>query len=221
MASPHGDLRDIMCAISEPEKPRAAATVGVRQATRYGVSIHQGRTVFEFAKTLIGDKAVSHSLTTGVKLRLPKGFWPGCCQHCFRRVCTDALRKSLNKSLCFYMQSLRTGATTTCGMLGDKDPNRMRSDGGSLNRILCPELGHLLYDWFIDCIQVYNARVNHQLFMRQAQYLKQRLLDNGYRPDSLPNLEGEAGKSWFRRWRRRFNVRSRQKVKHLKVSPIN
>ena len=46
----------------------------------------------------------------------------------------------------------------------------------------------------------------------------QRLLDDGYEPHLLPNLSGEAGKTWLRRWRHRFNVVSRKTVKHLKVS---
>ena len=85
----------------------------------------------------------------------------------------------------------------------------MRSSGACLNGVKCPELGQLLYDWFIDCIQTYNARVNHGLFLFEARYLRQRLLDAGYEPQTMPKLEGEAGKSWFRRWRKQFCVVSR------------
>ena len=93
-----------------------------------------------------------------------------------------------------------------------------RSYGGRRNATKCPELGQLLYDWFIDCLQICNARVDQPLFLSQARYLKERLLDAGYQPQAMPSMSGEAGKSWFRRWRKRLRVVSRKTVKHLKVS---
>ena len=138
--------------------------------------------------------------------------------HCFRVRCTDAFRKGLSKALFLYIESLQKGATTRCGMLADKGETQKRSKGGSQNRTLCPELGQLLYDWFIDCVQIYRSRVNYALIVAHARYLMQRLLDNGHEPRLLPNLSGEAGKTWLRRWRHRFNVVSRKTVKHLKVS---
>ena len=89
---------------------------------------------------------------------------------------------------------------------------------GALNSVKCPELGQLLYDWFIDCIQVYKARLSYGLFLWKARHLKQRLLDAGYEPQAMPTLEGEAAKSWLRRWRKKFDVVIRRRVKHLKVS---
>ena len=44
------------------------------------------------------------------------------------------------------------------------------------------------------------------------------MLDTGYEPQLMPSLDGESGKSWFRRWRKKFRVMSRKKVKHLKVT---
>ena len=101
-----------------------------------------------------GDEAMSHMLESGI-VRLPKGFWPACCYYCFKRQCTDALRKSLSKSLCLYMHRVRQGATTQTGMLGEKRPHQKRSSGGAMNATKCPELGQFLYDWFIDCLQIY------------------------------------------------------------------
>ena len=112
-------LRDILSATSKPERPKAAV-IGYRQSTPFGVVISQGRVVFEYAKMSIGEEAMSHIVKSGQKLRLPRGFWPACCRHCFHRVCTDALRKSLSKALKLYIRSLRKGATTACGMLVEK-----------------------------------------------------------------------------------------------------
>ena len=168
--------------------------------------ISQGRVVFDYAKMTIGEEDMNHVVQSGQKLRLPRGFWPACCRHCLHRVCTDALRKSLSKALFFYIRSLRKGATTTCGMLVEKRAEQRRSNGGSLNATKCPELGQLLYDWFIDCLQIYRARVNGSLFLWKARYLRQRLLAAGYAPQAMPNLSGGAGKSWFWRWRKKFGV---------------
>ena len=93
---------------------------------------------------------MSHIVQSGQKLRLPMGFWPACCKHCFHLVYTYALRKSLSKALLLYIGSLRKGATTTCGMKGGLSNSTVSTK--------CPELGQLLYDWFIDSPQMHMAR---------------------------------------------------------------
>ena len=88
-----------------------------------------------------------------------------------------------------------------------------------MNATKCPELGQLLYDWFIDCLQIYKARVNAGIFLWKARHLQQRLIAAGYDAEKMPSLAGGAGRSWFLRWRKRFKVKSRRWVKHLKVPP--
>ena len=102
-------------------------------------------------------------------------------------------------------------------MLAGRTAKGKKSNVVSLNAVKCPELGQLLYDYFIDCLQIY-ARTSQQLLMREAQNLHKRLLEQGYEPHKMPNLENEAGRSWFRRWRIKFDIVSRKTVKHLKVS---
>ena len=197
-----------MSASSKRER-RKSVVIGARTPESFGVKISKGQVVYEYAKLVIGAEAMSHSVQSGEKLRLPRGFWPSCCRECFGRRCTDAMRKSLTRALEFYIGSLRKGATTTCGMLAENMPAQMRSKGGAFNASKCPELGQLLYDWFIDCLQMYKARVNGGLIQQQARFLKNRMIEEGYEPQALPNLEGAAWDSWFRRWRRRFGVVSR------------
>ena len=210
-------LRDILSATSKPERPKSTRS-GTKENRNFGVLMSQGRVVYDFAVMSIGGKPMSLMVQSEQTQRLPKGFWPACCRFCFHRVCTDAFRKSLSKALLLYLRSLIKGATTTCGMLVEKKTKDKRSDGGSLNSTECPELGQLLYEWFIDCLQIFNARVDGPLFLSRARYLKERVLDAGYQPQAMPSMSGEAGKSWFRRWRKRFRVVSRKTVKHLKVS---
>ena len=213
-----GQLRLMMSAVSKPVRPKQNAVIGSRQNIIFGIVVAQGRLVYEYALMMMGEEAMSEVLRNEKKLQLPRGFWPACCLHCLHRKCTDSLRKQLAKSLHHYIFSLRKGATTVQGMLGDKESAQKRSKAGSDNSLKCPELGQLLYDWFIDCLQIYNCRVHQPMCMARAQYLKNRLLDEGFNPGLLPSLVSEAGKSWFRRWRERFHVVSRKTVKHLKVS---
>ena len=87
-----------------------------------------------------------------------------------------------------------------------------------MNSVKCPELSKLLYCWFIDCVQALRCRVDSNLMKMHAQALRQRFLAQGFPPTELPKLEGEAWKSWYRKWRKRNSVTFKQKVKHLKVS---
>ena len=54
-------------------------------------------------------------------------------------------------------------------------------------------------------------------FRKHGTYLSRRLLDAGCEPQAMPNLSGEAGKRWFRRWQKHFGVVSRKTVPHLNV----
>ena len=212
-------VRDLMTAAAQPKRPRKRPIkIGARQDQTFSIKLEQGRTVYDFAKMQIGDEALNDMVQGKKGILFPRGFWPACTRHCFNRVCTAALRKSLMKSLRLYMQALKKGAKTACGELGEKRPQQKRSAGGTFNALKCPELGQLLYDWFIDCIQLYRARTDYSLFLHQAKYLRQRLLDQGYEPQNLPQLDGAAGKQWLLRWRRRFRIIARKTVKHLKVS---
>ena len=211
-------LRLMMSAVSKPVRREHNAVIGSRQSRDFGVVVAQGRLVYEYALMMMSETSMNEVLRSENKLRLPRGFWPACCLHCFHRKCTDSLRKQLSKSLHHHINSLRKGATTLQGMLGDKESTQKRSKGCADNALKSPELGQLLYDWFIDCLQLFNCRVHQPMCMARAQYLKNRMLDEGYNPRLLPSLVSEAGKTWFRRWRERFEIVSRKTVKHLKVS---
>ena len=214
------NLQHILSATSKPERPKSVVK-GTKENKTICVKVVQGRLVFEFAKMCMGETAMKRLLAGEAGFRLPRGFWPACCRQSFGRVCTDATRKNLTKALQYHITSLRKGAITACGMLRDKTADQKRSKGGSQNTTKCPELGELLYDWFIDTLQIYHARTDNNLFLAEARCLSVRVLKEGYDPAKMPNLEGEAWKSWFRRWRKRKHVVIRKTVKHLKVSYAN
>ena len=206
---------------SHDPRPKRIVTaiIGSKDSVTAAVQVARGELVFDFIQTILGEKVTGQIVQGGELVTLPRGFWPRCCHECFHRVCTLALRKALRKALVLHIISLKRGACTFAGKLGDQKAQQKRSPGGAQNRLKCPELGQLLYDWFIDCLQRYRARIDGYLFCRQAQYLAQRLHRSGYPLKDLPKLSGRAWISWFYRWRVRFSVESRKTVKHLKVSP--
>ena len=172
VASSLDPWKEIWTPASKRERNQRTPVIGARSNKAFGVVLSQGLIVFEYAKQCIGEKAMSHILQSGPKihLRLPRICWSTCTMHCFHLRCTDALRKSLSKALFIYIEALQHGATTRQGMLADKGETQKRSKGGSQNRTLCPELGQLLYDWFIDCVQIYRSRVNYALIYAHARY---------------------------------------------------
>ena len=153
-------LCEIVSATSRPTRPKGPVVIGSRDNAAFGITVAQGRIVYDYARMFLGDEAMSHIVSKERTLRLPRGFWPACTLQCLKLKCTDRLRKTLKKSLNWHIYSLRKGATTVQGMLGDKEATQKRSKTASRNALKCPELGQLLYDWFIDCLQIYNCRVH-------------------------------------------------------------
>ena len=162
--------REMLRGSGQPPTPRRERTYR-RIDHMFGARLFQGRRVFDFATLMLGKAAMSHIVQSGEKLILPRGFWPACCRLCLHWDWSQALRRSLRRALHLYMRSLRLGATTATGMLFERSKEQRRSLAGSLNGLKCPELGHLLYDWFIDCLQIYHARVNNSSCLREAMRL--------------------------------------------------
>lgn len=194
------------------------ARTGTKMHPRAADVLTQGERILGFAKVLVGEEAISHKIESGERLRLPPHFWKACSRVCFNRQWSESGIKALRKALCSYIAAVRSGAKTKSGMLGKSRPHQRRSQGGALNALKCPELGALLYDWFIDCLHVLHARATNQLLLHQARVIRVPLLDTGYQPQDAPNLDGPNGNNWMWRWRARYSVKSRRTVKHLKVS---
>ena len=211
----HGAVSKRSGASSQPGL-RRAVRMGARGQRRMGELLEQGNIVFDYVKLNVKKEAISHAVQSGARIRLPRGFWSGCCKNCFKRVCTDSFRKSLTKALRYYIHSLRQGATTRCGMLLGRNPEQRRSTNGSANALKCPELGQLLYDWFNECIVVLHARATNHLILCHARILHSRFLSLGYQPHMLPNLTGKAGINWIHRWRKRFGIKTCKKVRTVR-----
>ena len=207
------DLKQLFAG-SEPTKPNGH-NVGVRIEFPAEVKVRQGKEVFEYAKLHFELADLEKAISTGT-IRTPPNFLLGFFDNVLKRKSSLALKKQYRKAFLFYMAGLKGGAVTTNGLLGDFRRGQRRDLGGELNALKCPEIGQLLYNWFIDCVQILRGRADGTFIMRQAYLLKERFLLCGCKPDSLPKLLGKAGDSWFYRWRKRFDVSFMKSVKRLK-----
>ena len=101
------------------------------------------------------EKAIS----TGT-IRAPPNFWLGFFDNALKRKSSLALKKQYRKAFLFYMVGLKGVAVTTNGLLGDFRIGQRRDLGVELNALKCPEVGQLLYNWFIDCVQILRGRAD-------------------------------------------------------------
>ena len=66
-------LRYILSASSKPQRAKSAL-IGTKQNKCFGVVIAQGEVVFDYAKMVLGEQAMSHNVQGVQKLHLPRGF---------------------------------------------------------------------------------------------------------------------------------------------------
>ena len=187
----------------------AAHAVGPKVQRRAVDVLAQGERFLGFLKVMVCERAVSRTTETVARLRAPRGFWKACSRICFNRQGSPSATRDLRKALYCYIAALRKGSKTKCGMLGQLRPHQRRSHGGTLNALKCPELGALLYDWFIGCLHSYHARATNTLLLQQARVILGRMIATGYQPHNPPDVRGKHGTNWMVRWRRMYGVRSR------------
>ena len=99
------------------------------------------------------------------------------------------------------MAGLTGGAATTHGLLGDFRRGQRRDLGVELNALKCPKIEQLLYNWFIDFVQILRGRADGTFIMGHAYFSKERSLLCGRKPESLPKLLGKvAGNLLLDNW---------------------
>ena len=74
-----------------------------------------------------------------------------------------------------------------------------------------------LFQFFVDEIQTLRSRADSSLLLSQARELRNALLEEGTPEEDLPNLEGNAGAAWFKRWKKRFRISKKAGGMQLKV----
>ena len=91
-------------------------------------------------------------------------------------------------------------------MRGERKLGSCRGAGGALNRRLAPGLGHALLQYYVDNICRLMSRADTHIMMGKAREMRELLLAEGFPEKELPDLRGNNGAQWFKRWRHFYNI---------------
>ena len=137
---------------------------------------------------------------------VPHGFWRLFIEGDRGQRYTDALRVVFRKAVVYVAQKRGEGATYLAAQRGSRKRFSKRGDGGALNRLLAPGLGHALLQFFVDHVQALMSRAHSHLMMAKARELRAWLVRQGHTESELPKLLDNAGHAWFQRWRKRYRI---------------
>jgi len=132
---------------------------------------------------------------------LPYGFWNDFWSVEMRLTYNEQRRTKGRRALQLYLQRQAAGARTAEAERGGAKPTAKRNSSAASNATKALGLGHMLLQFFVDEVRFLSCRADSSLLMDKARSLRQTLLDQGWAECDVPRLEGQAGKSWFRRWR--------------------
>ena len=121
-------------------------------------------------------------------------------------MCTIAKKVQYKRALEFYLLQQDEGALTFAAYRGMRRRGSCRGDGGRYNAQKAAGLGFALLQWFVDDIQKLCSRADATLIMKCCRELKAALISFGWSEADLPDLEGNAGAQWFKRWRQMFGI---------------
>ena len=208
---------------SQPTKKRGRSALckGVAGSTRNDapieVKVKQGRLVQMFIENFITDEKIK-GRCYDKHIRFPNGFWQAFCREVVRRPPDKKIQMDFLRSFRWVQTQAQLGAVTLDGLQGEFKKGQKRKIGGRHNSLLCHELDHHVFQFFVDCVDLMKKRCDTVLLMHEARHHKQMLINYGRDPSTLPKLTGAAGSSWFRRFRKRYNIIKFSRVAHLKVS---
>ena len=160
-----------------------------------------------------------HAVTSEPPLaaRLPRQFWCKFFQSMNLQY-SDHRRMKALRSLRFFLRRRKSGALTREAMRGDIARGNCRRPGGARNSLKTPSLGFHLLQWFVDKLQNLTCRADSTILMTEAREQRAYLAAHGTDDSALPKLNGNAGYSWFKRWRVQYQISWRVIGMKLKVS---
>jgi len=150
--------------------------------------------------------------------RLPWGFWAAFTRDELKLKPCKAKQVECARALRLYIERQSAGAKTRSAMRGGRKGSSRRSDGAAHNATKALGLGFRLLQYFVDFVQMLRGRADSTLLMTRAREMRVELEEEGLAPSQLPKLEGSAGKSWFRRWRKGYGIIYKAVGMKLKVS---
>ena len=111
---------------------------------------------------------------------VPHGFWRAFLEGARGQRYTDSLRTSLRKAVVYVAQKRGEGATYLAAQRGSRKRFSKRGDGGALNSLLAPGLGHALLQFFVDHVQALMSRAHSILMMDKARELRAWMIRQGH-----------------------------------------
>ena len=137
---------------------------------------------------------------------LPYGFWRRFIQEDMQTQYTSRTKQKMSRALQFWALRRHEGARSQTAMRGFRPRDSCRSDGGAHNSLKAVGLGFALLQYFVDYIQRLMCRADSIMLMTKAREMRRQLEDNGWPDASLPKLDGDAGRQWFKRWRATYGI---------------
>ena len=138
---------------------------------------------------------------------LPYGFWVHFIKEELKLRNSPAKRIQCVRALCVYIERSAAGSSTRAGLRDGRKGNTCRNSNAGNNRCLALGLGFMLLQFFVDFVQNLFSRGDSIILMSQARVMADDLVNSGtLAPSELPKLEGDAGKHWFLRWRRKYGI---------------
>ena len=208
----------------EKEKENTSKTGYLRHALTTDSRIDLGERAMTFMTHVYGEDSVAQYVEKGVA---PYGFFKKFLVEDLQRAYADQIRVQVSRALQRRRKHLRDlaakdpGAPNVVTKLEQRDclsGTDKRAKGGAKNSVKAPGLAFMLLQFFVDHVQVLRARVDSALLMQEARRLKDVLLYQGVAGHAMPKLVGQAGVSWFRRWRLSYNISFRATGMQLKVA---
>ena len=140
------------------------------------------------------------------RVRIPWGFWREFLEDEMRIRFDQRQKMRFCRALKYVVLKKASGATSLSALRGERRLMSSRASGGAMNSRKACGLCHALLQYFVDHIQRLCARSEPHLLMKEARNLRAFLIDQGYPEKTLPKLIGNAGATWFFRWRRMYGI---------------
>jgi len=150
--------------------------------------------------------------------RLEWGFWNSFLTKEMGVRYDQRQRMRFLRALQFVVARQAEGANNPIFLRGDRAVGSRRASGSALNARKCAGLGWALFQHFIDNFYGIHGRSDSHLLLEEAKNLRAVLSRNGHPESDLPKLIGNAGHSWFRRWRLMYNISLKSSWMKLSVS---
>ncbi len=119
----------------------------------------------------------------------------------------------------YLVGKLATGEQVRPGTMRTKFRNRRRRHGLQGRPVCMPELGHLLFQWFVDIRSSVKSRLRKRVVFAAARGivndLKAAAVQQGQPPPRAPKFEHPC---WIRKWQNDYGISIKHPTRRFKIS---